>query len=237
MAVAVAAAAALDSRDTCSKSNHRENIMDMQNTSALPDANASERTLKESIQAMAALIGTLQRRERALEDLVQEQLQLLQSAINNADQRVNRVVESALARLTQLSSQALTQTLEPATERFNKKMVQAERTLEQAIARYAQAQQSLETSVIRRSWAGLGALLVGTLLCLAAVGYAVQGARPVLAEATQRRAEIAFLDRVARADLVPCGQDRLCAVVEQKGPRYGDRGQYRAVALRQSSSR
>ncbi|WP_372394057.1 hypothetical protein ACCQ05_11935 [Xanthomonas sp. NCPPB 3582] len=229
----VAAVAAVDSRNTCSKLNHRENTMEMQNTSALPDANASERTLKESIQAMAALIGTLQRREHALEDLVREQLQLLQIAVKHADQRVSGLVENALPRLTQLSNQALTQTLEPGAERFNKKMVQAERTLEQATARYAQAQQSLETTVTRRSWAGLGALLVGTLLCLAAVGYAVQGARPVLAEATQRRAEIAFLDRVARADLVPCGQDRLCAVIEQKGPRYGDRRQYREVALRQ----
>lgn len=52
--------------------------MDMQNTSALPDANGSERTLKESIQALAAVIGTLQRREHALDDLVREQLQLLQ---------------------------------------------------------------------------------------------------------------------------------------------------------------
>ncbi|MCC8536634.1 hypothetical protein LN474_06460 [Xanthomonas codiaei] len=234
MVAAVAVVAAVvDSRNTCSKLNHRDNTMEMQNTSALPDANASEHTLKESIQAMAALIGMLQRREHALEDLVREQLQLLQIAVKHADQRVSGLVENALPRLTQLSNQALTQTLEPGAERFNKKMVQAERTLEQATARYAQAQQSLETTVTRRSWAGLGALLVGTLLCLAAVGYAVQGARPVLAEATQRRAEIAFLDRVARADLVPCGQDRLCAVIEQKGPRYGDRRQYREVALRQ----
>ncbi|WP_184439309.1 hypothetical protein [Xanthomonas cannabis] len=234
VAVAVAAVAAVvDSRNTCSKLNHRENTMDMQNTSAPPDANASERTLKESIQAMAALIGTLQRREHALEDLVREQLQLLQIAVKHADQRVSGLVENALPRLTQLSNQALTQTLEPGAERFNKKMVQAERTLEQATARYAQAQQSLETTVTRRSWAGLGALLVGTLLCLAAVGYAVQGARPVLAEATQRRAEIAYLDRVARADLFPCGEDRLCVTLDKAGPRYGNRGQYRVVALRQ----
>lgn len=117
-----------DSRNTCSDLNHQENTMDMQNTSELPDANGSERAMKESIQAMAAVIGALQRREHALEDLVREQLQLLQIAVKNADQSVNRVVENALPRLTQLSNQALTQTLEPVAERFNKKMANAEQT-------------------------------------------------------------------------------------------------------------
>lgn len=140
MAAAAAAVVVVDSRNTCSKLNHRENTMDMQNTSALPDVNGSERTLKESIQALAAMIGTLQRREHALDDLVREQLQLLQSAVNSADQRVNRVVENALPRLTQLSNQALTQTLEPAAERFNKKMANAEQAVQQATQRYAHAQ-------------------------------------------------------------------------------------------------
>ncbi|MEQ7966620.1 hypothetical protein ABQV74_03925, partial [Xanthomonas hortorum pv. pelargonii] len=44
----------VDSRNTCSELNHRENTMDMQNTSALPDANGSERAMKESIQAMVS---------------------------------------------------------------------------------------------------------------------------------------------------------------------------------------
>lgn len=51
------AAVAADSRNTCSESNHQENTMDMQNTSELPDANESERAMKESIKAMAAVIG------------------------------------------------------------------------------------------------------------------------------------------------------------------------------------
>ncbi|KAF1702451.1 hypothetical protein CSC70_14120, partial [Pseudoxanthomonas kalamensis DSM 18571] len=38
------------------------------------------------------------------------------------------------------------------------------------------------------------------------------------------------------ANLVPCGEDRLCAELEKKGPRYGDRGQYRVVALRKPAS-
>ncbi|WP_349811663.1 hypothetical protein ABQ179_016530 [Xanthomonas dyei] len=215
--------------------NHRENTMDMQNTSALPDVNGSERTLKESLQALAAVIGTLQRREHALEDLVQEQLQLLQIAVKHADQRVTGLVENALPRLTQLSNQALTQTLEPAAERFNKKMANAEQAVQQATQRYVHAQHSLETTTTRRMWIASIALLVAGVISVVVAGYALYSTKAAVAEAAQLRAEIAYLDRVARANLIPCGEDRLCAELEKKGPRYGDRGQYRAITLRPST--
>ncbi|MEG8127852.1 hypothetical protein G3N70_17195 [Xanthomonas hortorum pv. gardneri] len=236
MAAAAAAGVVGDSRDTCSKLDYRENTMDMQNTSALPDVNGSERTLKESIQALAAMIGTLQRREHALDDLVREQLQLLQSAVNSADQRVNRVVENALPRLTQLSNQALTQTLEPAAERFNKKMANAEQAVQQATQRYAHAQHTLETTTTRRMWIASIALLVAGVISVVVAGYALYSTKAAVAEAAQLRAEITFLDRVARANLVACGQDRLCAEIDKKGARYGDRGQYRLINLRSDAT-
>ncbi|PPU72809.1 hypothetical protein XmelCFBP4644_08740 [Xanthomonas melonis] len=227
-----AAVVAVDSWNACSKLSYRESTMDMHNTSAQPDANGSERTLKESTQAMAVMIGTLQRREKALEDLIREQLQLLQSAVNRADQRIDRVVESALPRLTQLSKQALTQTLEPAAERFNKKMATAEQTVQQATQRYAHARHSLETAITRRMWIASIALLVAGVLSVVVAGYALYSTKAAIAEAAQLRAEITFLDRVVRANLVACGKDRLCAEIDRKGPRYGDKGQYRVVAER-----
>lgn len=211
--------------------------MDMQNTSPMRHSDDAQDAMRDSIQAMAALIGQLQRREQALEDLVRQQLQLLQQAANRADQRVNQVVQDALPRLTQLSNQALTQSLEPAVTRFNKKMVDADQTLEHATYRYAQAQQSLEAMVTRRMWIGLSVIVIGALLCVGVAAYAIKAAQSGLAEAAQRRAEIAYLDRVARADLVQCGADRLCAVFEKKAKRYGDQGQYRVIALRPSSTR
>ncbi|CAD0326525.1 hypothetical protein CFBP7900_16730 [Xanthomonas hortorum pv. carotae] len=235
--VLVAVVVAADSRNTCSESNHQENTMDMQNTSELPDANESERAMKESIKAMAAVIGALQRREHALEDLVREQLQLLQIAVKNADQRVNRVVENALPRLTQLSNQALTQTLEPVAERFNKKMANAEQAVQQATQRYTQAQHSLETTTTRRMWIASLALLVSGVMSVIVAGYALYSTKEAMTEAAQRRAEIAFLDRLARANLVACGKDRLCAEIDKKGPRYGDGGQYRLITLRNAATR
>ncbi|MFC3565538.1 hypothetical protein ACFSYI_07990 [Xanthomonas dyei] len=235
MAVEAAVVVVAASRNTCSKLNHRENTMDMQNTSALTDVNGSERTLRESIHALAAVIGVLQQREHALEDLVQEQLQLLQIAVKHADQRVSGLVENALPRLTQLSNQALTQTLEPAAERFNKKLANAEQAVQQATQRYVHAQHSLETTATRRMWIASIALLVAGVMSVIVAGYAAYSTKAAIAEAEKRKAEIAYLDRVVRANLIPCGEDRLCAELEKKGTRYGDRGQYRAITLRPST--
>ncbi|WP_040278103.1 hypothetical protein [Xanthomonas citri] len=220
----------------CGELNSQEATMDIQNTSPLRYSEDAQDAMRDSIQAMAALIGQLQRREQALEDLVRQQLQLLQQAANRADQRVSQVVQDALPRLTQLSNQALTQSLEPAVTRFNKKMVDADQTLQHATHRYAQAQQSLQAMVTRRMWIGLSVIIIGALLCVGGAAYALKAAQAGLAQAAQHRAEIGYLDRVARADLAPCGADRLCAVVEKKGARYGDQGQYRVIALRASPS-
>ncbi|KFA23115.1 hypothetical protein KW5_0122685, partial [Xanthomonas vasicola pv. vasculorum NCPPB 1326] len=102
---------------------------------------------------------------------------------------------------------------------------------------YAQAQQSLEAMVTRRMWIGLSVIIIGALLCVGGAAYALKAAQSGLAEAAQRRAEIAYLDRVARADLAPCDANRLCAVVEKKTKQYGDKGQYRVIALRPSPAR
>jgi len=41
-----------------------------------------------------------------------------------------------------------------------------------------------------------------------------------------------YLDTVNRADVVPCGDGQLCARIDDKAPRYGDKKQYRVVEPR-----
>lgn len=211
--------------------------MDTLSTPALPQNETSNEALQETIKAMAALIATMQKREQSLQDQISRHLQVLNGAVGNADRSVNRVVENALPRLTQLTQQALSVALEPAAERFDRTLTAASHTLQQATQRYAQAQQSLEATAMRRMWMGSIAMLVAAAMGLCGVGYVLYSAKATLAEAEQRRGEIAYLDRVARADLVPCGDDRLCADFEKKGPRYGDHGQYRIITLREPAAR
>ncbi|MCC8538822.1 hypothetical protein ACDH70_21975 [Xanthomonas axonopodis pv. poinsettiicola] len=194
--------------------------------------NASNASLQETIKVLTTLVASMQQREQRLREVVAEQLQVLQNAVGSADSKINRVLENALPRLTQLTNQALTQTLEPAAKRFNKEMATADATLQQATRRYAQAQQSLETRLVRRLWIASATMLVAGVLGLGAVAYSFGIINEKRTELAQLRASIDYLDRVSRADLAPCGEGRLCATFEKNRPRYGNKGQYRVVNIR-----
>lgn len=211
--------------------------MDIRNNAALPGGDGAEGGLNGSIKALATLIAQLQRHEYALEEGVRQQLRQLHSAVADTDRRVHLVVEGALPRLTQLSQQALSAALDPAARRFERTLAATNEALQQATQRHAQAQRSLESTVMRRMWIGSIAMMVAAVMGLGAVAYALHGARGTLAEAEQRRAETAYLDRVARTKLIPCGEGRLCAEVERNSKRYGERGQYRVLTLREPPAR
>ncbi|QJD69056.1 hypothetical protein HG421_16025 [Xanthomonas campestris pv. badrii] len=210
--------------------------MDRQDAAAMAEMmatlNASNASLQETVQVLTTLVASMQKREQRLREVVAEQLQALQNAVGSADAKVNRVLDNALPSLTQLTNQALTQTLEPAAKRFNKEMAHADETLQQATRRYAQAQQSLETRITRRMWIASATMLVAGILGLGAVAYSFGIINEKRTELAQLRASIDYMDRISRADLAPCGEGRLCATLEKNGPRYGNQKQYRAVNLR-----
>ncbi|MCC4620938.1 hypothetical protein LL965_12855 [Xanthomonas cassavae CFBP 4642] len=198
--------------------------------------NASNASLQETVKVLTTLVASMQQREQRLRDVVAEQLQVVQHAASSADAKVNRVLENALPRLTQLTNQALTQTLEPAAKRFNKEMATADETLQQATRRYAQAQQSLETRSTRRMWIASATMLVAGVLGLGAVAYSVDIINEKRSELVQLRTSIDYWERVARADLAPCGEGRICATLEKNSTRFGSQKQYRAVSLRTVSN-
>lgn len=197
--------------------------------------NHSNASLHEAIRVMTTLMSSMQQREQRLRDLIAEQLHLLQNVAGSADARVNRVVENALPRLTQLTNQALTQTLEPAAQRFNKEIGRADQTLQQATQRYAQAQHGLETRATRRMWIASATMLVAGILGLGAVAFSLGIINEKREELAQLRTSIDYWQRVTHADPAPCGEGRLCATFEKNGARYGSQKQYRAVNLRGES--
>lgn len=215
-------------------------LMDRQDAAAMAEMmatlNASNASLQETVKVLTTLVASMQQREQRLREVVAEQLQLLQHAASNADAKVNRVLDNALPRLTQLTNQALTQTLEPAAKRFNKEMAHADETLQQATRRYAQAQQSLETRITRRIGIASATMLVAGVLGLGVVAYSVGIIHEKHNELVQLRTSINYWERVAQADLAPCGEGRLCATFEKNGPRYGGQRQYRAINLRTTSA-
>lgn len=190
---------------------------------------ASNAALHDTMQGMAALMAALRKREAGHREQIEQHLQMLHAAVAAADHKVNRVINDALPRLTRLSEQAL----EPAATRFDQRLAATDLALEQASNRFAQAQHALERAAMRRLWMATLAMLAAAGMAVLGAGYAVHGADKTLDEAALRRAEIAWLDRIAGADLVPCGEDRLCARIDEKAARLGQQKQYRVIAVRQ----
>lgn len=75
---------------------------------------------------------------------------------------------------------------------------------------------------------GLASLAIGCLLTLAATVYWVKTARE---EVARLRVEATLVRAINQADVTLC-DGRLCANVEVKGKRFGERKQYRVVKLR-----
>jgi hypothetical protein len=48
----------------------------------------------------------------------------------------------------------------------------------------------------------------------------------------QLKSQVTYLEAINRSDVAPCGDGRLCARIDEKAPRVGDKGQYRLIELR-----
>lgn len=77
-------------------------------------------------------------------------------------------------------------------------------------------------------WFGLGALAIGSLLSVAAAGYAVMTSK---AQVERHRIEAVLLRAYNEADVTLC-DSQLCAHVDAKGPRHGENKQYQRVMPR-----
>lgn len=100
---------------------------------------------------------------------------------------------------------------------------------DRAASAFATAQDALAAQRRKNFWI-LGivlalclASLITTYLCL----YGFYQARY-----DELRAKVSYLDAINRSDVVPCGDGKLCARVDDKAPRYGDKKDYRVVAPR-----
>ena len=114
-------------------------------------------------------------------------------------------------------------------ERFTHNVQQANAALEHTTHRYASAQDAWQRRVMRRLRLAGGALLAGTLLMFATGIWLMWNAKT---DSARLRSELAYLDRVNRADWVPCGENRLCARIDARAQPTGDDRDDRVIAIR-----
>lgn len=85
-------------------------------------------------------------------------------------------------------------------------------------------------SIARWIWLGAGIALALSLAALTGTYEMLYGQYATRYETL--RSQVNYLDAINRSDVVPCGEDRLCAHIDDKAPRLGDRKQYRLVEPR-----
>lgn len=116
-----------------------------------------------------------------------------------------------------------------AGQAFQRRMDAVADKVDRAVSAFTAAQEALASQRRKHIWS-LGivlalciASLVTTYLCL----YGFYQARY-----DELRARVSYLDAINRSDVVPCGDRQLCARVDDKAPRYGEKKEYRLVAPR-----
>ena len=114
-------------------------------------------------------------------------------------------------------------------EQFTRNVQHANAALEHTTHRYTSAQDTWQRRGMRRLHLASGVLLAGSLLIFATGIWLLWNAKT---ESARLGSEVAYLDRVNRADWVPCGEDRLCARIDAKAQSTGADRAYRVIALR-----
>ncbi|MCC4587547.1 hypothetical protein LL962_10620 [Xanthomonas sp. NCPPB 1067] len=180
--------------------------------------------LKELARALALMATTLETRDQRQQAAIERQMAELRGIAMRNGEQIERLVGGAVPRLQQAWQQALDSSLAPASRRLEATVSRSGAALDALEV----AHQALRQQWLRRAWIASAGLIVAALLACACTAYLLGQARQELA---RYRVEARVLRAVAQSDVVLCG-DQLCANVDLRGARSGDRKQYRAVRPR-----
>lgn len=186
----------------------------------------------ELIRNMATLISAMQRREESLKSVINTELGNLHRSIEGVDGRISRATEAVPKEVANRVGPAL----DRITKQMDDRLGQSTRHLSEAADRYAKAQDSKVATLQKRvTWMSASMALLSVLM-LASIAYFANANRHMVDERQRLQREIGWLDRVNRADIVPCGEG-LCANVNLHTKGVGGQGQYRAVNPRPAAAK
>lgn len=174
---------------------------------------------------LLALAERMEQRDERVIALLAEQGGALRSAAHEVDAATARFVRDALRAQAREAVQAgVGEAIAQCRDRLLQAGTEAARSAE-TMHRGAEALQRQRSLWL---WTAPLALLVGSAIAAGAAAYAVTSSR---AEVERHRIEAALLRAYNRADVILCGE-RLCANIDERGARFGERGQYRPVEAR-----
>jgi hypothetical protein len=86
-------------------------------------------------------------------------------------------------------------------------------------------------SVLRLVWIGACVSLLLSIVALVGTYEMLYGHYQTRYD--ELKSQVTYMDAVDRSDVLPCGNGQLCARIDDKAPRLGDKKQYRLIEPRQ----
>ena len=181
-----------------------------------------EEEFEALIAQMAALMEQSRQRDARLE---QRQEALAQRLSALFDQKSDHFLQTVSGQ----TSGAVREGLGPPTEDYQRRVRELATEAEQT----TQALKSTQADVAsqrRLMWWGMGIVLLVSVISLVVNYQMIYGQYRQKYE--QLLTAVPYLDAVNRSDVVPCGDGQLCARIDDKAPRQGDKKQYRLIEPR-----
>ncbi len=177
---------------------------------------------------LLALAERMEQRDERVIALLAEQGGALRSAAHEVDAATARFVREALDALRAQAREAVQAGVGEAIAQCRDRLLQAGTEAARSAETMHRGAEALQRQRSLWLWTAPLALLVGSAIAAGAAAYAVTSSR---AEVERHRIEAALLRAYNRADVTLCGE-RLCANIDERGARFGERGQYRPVEAR-----
>lgn len=141
------------------------------------------------------------------------------------EEQMGRWLDTASGQVERVSRNGLESSL--ADGRRSIRIIAAE--ADQTVGALQRSRRDL-VPLLRWVWIGAGLSLALSLVALFGTYTMLHGHYASRYETL--KALVPYMDAINKADVVPCGDDQLCARIDDKAPRLGDRKQYRLVAPR-----
>lgn len=181
---------------------------------------------EEELTALSERIGSaVARFEQRCQGIEQQHSALAQQLPALLEEKIDALLQTFSGH----AGAAVREGLSAPTDHFQHRLRTAATEAEQATRALKTAQAEM-ASQRRFMWWSLGAVLLLSVLSLVATYESLYGFYQT--RYTRLRAQVTYLKAVNAADVVPCGDGKLCARVEGNAPRYGEKKQYRVVAPR-----
>ncbi len=169
-----------------------------------------EDQMRDVLKAVAVLLARLEQGEAQLHVAVDRQLRAVHGEVARIQQRIDGIVSTAQARITDEARVALG----PVTAEYG-------RVMDTASARLHMAGRTVWTWYA--GLAGLGLLLA--VIAWGVLGYYQRELGQARAELARYENAIPVVRAFSASDAIVCG-DRICVNVDPGAPRRGDRQQY-----------